>query len=450
MSTILREGFEKRRGMALLLAMLLALAARLVFLLTMAHPEAARGEFHFPIGSDEADYHRMAQYLAEDGVYRLTPDGPPTAKRPPGMILPMALAYAVFGPSPFWGLAWVMLCSLLLVPLVGALAEQLDPRPEAVVMGWLLAACLPTLLFTSAGIWSEPPALLFSLLALYLVVRVRQEETPGRTLDLLLAGTALGFGYLVRPAVGPVIALLFLLFVGEALYYRRGRAAVLAFALAAAVPIVAWGVRNQLVFGEFFLGNTESTAALYGANNPVSAGIEPPALDSVNGFDLHAEQASGAFEGSWIPLTYLSTVPPDDLSEMERHRFFQQAVKDFVVKHPLEFAELVVHKLLRVVTAEPLPPSILAESPNRRRLKHLVTFGERWFVLLLGGAGLAILLRRRDPRLVPYLLFLAGSFAVVVIAYVNARIFLPVTGVLLAPAAVVLGRGLSRVAPSTP
>jgi 4-amino-4-deoxy-L-arabinose transferase-like glycosyltransferase len=370
--------------------------------------------------------------------------------RPPGMILPIALAYFLFGPSPFWGLAWVLLGSLLLVPLVGALAEQLDPRPEAVVMGWLLAAFLPTLLFTSAGIWSEPPSLFFSLLALYLVVRARRVETPGRTTDLLLAGAALGFGYLVRPAVGPVIALLLLLFAGEALYHRRGRAAVMAFALAVALPIAAWGVRNYLVFGELFFGNTESTAALYGANNPVSAGIELPAIDSANGVDLHAEQASGAFEGSWIPLTYLHHVPPDGLSEMERHRFFKEAVKDFVVEHPGEFAELVAHKLMRVLTAEPMPPSILAESPGRRRLKHLVTLGERWFVLLFGGAGLVMLLRRRDPRLVPYLLFLAGSFAVVVIAYVNARIFLPVTGVLLAPAAVSLGRVLHRVAPSTP
>lgn len=418
----------------------LALLVRLGILLTLTHPEAARGVFSFPTGSDEADYHHLATNLAQRGAYTLTAEGPPTAKRPPGMILPIALLYKIFGASPWWAVAWVLLCSLLLIPVAGGLARITDGRPAAIWVAWLLAAFLPTLLFTAAGIWSDPPALFFTLLSLRLLLEALPRAQPGR---FFAAGLALAAAYLNRPSVGLVIALLGLLIAWQSAR-RRDVRPLLALVMATSLPILAWGLRNHLVLGEFFLGNTESTAALWGSNNPISAGLEPPVVTEFNGFDLLAEQASGAWKGSWIPLRYITDEAPQQGEEMARHHRHQQRVAAFIRHHPGAFLELMAHKVWRIFSAEPMPPSVLAEAPRKRLLKRLVTLAERWLILLLGGWGVWCLFRHRHPHLLLYGLYLLGGLAVVVIAYVNARIFLPVTGVLIVPAAVGAAEILNR------
>jgi hypothetical protein len=93
-----------------------------------------------------------------------------------------------------------------------------------------------------------------------------------------------------------------------------------------------------------------------------------------------------------------------------------------------------------------MAPSILAEGPRKRLLKRLVTFAERWFILIFGGVGMLLLLRSQ-PKLFWYFgLYLAGSSAVLFVAYSNARIFLPVTGVLIVPAALAIAEIWNRVA----
>lgn len=412
--------------------MLLALVARLAFLVVISHPEMRQGELHFLEDSDESDYHRMARNLVVDGVYKLGEDSPPTAKRPPGMVLPIAALYALFGPSPWLALGWVMLCSLLTVPLAGWVARLSGVPPPAQVLAMLFAALLPTSLFTAGGIWSEPPSLLLTLLALALLLRA--DDPHAATGWAAAAGLTLGLAYLVRPSVLAVLVLVAGYRAARAWADRRV-APLVALLLLALLPITLWGLRNQRVFGEWFIGNTESTAALWGANNPVTAGLADPAIAHMGDYDLAAEAASGAYLGSWVPVAYLEPTIPAGLGELERHGWYRQQVREFVRSNPGAFVRLVGYKLWRVLTAEPYAPSILGESPGKRRLKRLVTFGERWFLLLAGGWGLWLLLRR-SPWVMPlHLLFLAGSAAVVVIAYVNARIFLPVSGLLLVPAA---------------
>ena len=199
------------------------------------------------------------------------------------------------------------------------------------------------------------------------------------------------------------------------------------------------------------LGNTESSAALWGANNPVTAGLEAPVRGPEGTYDRSREAATGAYRGSWIPLSYLPVQAPTGLTEVERQRWYSEQVRGFVQAQPGAFLGLLFGKALRVLTAEPLAPSVLGESPSRRRLKWAVAFGERWFLLLFGGWGLLLLARQRHPLLPTWSLFLLGSLAVVGIAYVNARIFLPVSILLLVPAALACDRlGARLEARSTP
>lgn len=454
---------------------LLAFLARVGFLVAMAHPEARQGDFHLLDNTDEIDYHRLASTLVTTGKYQLFADGPPTAKRPPGMILPIAALYGVLGPSPWVALLWVMACALLLIPLLGAMTTQVGGSPRA---GWLamtITALLPTLVFTSGGIWSEPPSLFFTMLALFLLLRA---EGRGCLRNALGAALSLSAAFLIRPSVGLVIGLLGVWLLWRAFAPRtalprtgedslsplrglwgfrerwRALGALALFTVVTSLPILSWGARNWVVMGEPFLGNTESTAAVWGSNNAVTAGLRPPALETFGGVDLHREAASGAYLGTWVPPYYVSSEVPTHLDELALHHWFQDQTREFIRTHPAAYGRLVLHKIRRTLTAEPMPPSVLGESPAKRRAKRLVTLAERWFLFLFGGFGLWLLWRRKPLTTRYYLLFLLGSLPVVVIAYVNARIFLPVSTLLIVPAALSLDHlwalGLQRRSLSTP
>jgi len=136
----------------LLFFVLLALAARLTFLVLFAHPEILHGALEPRNDTDEGDYHQLASQVAQYGRYSLTPDGPSTAIRPPGTVLPLAMLYSVFGPSPALGVGYVLLCSLALVVVVGVLAKEVDTSPFVRDAAMLITALMPTAVYTAAGI----------------------------------------------------------------------------------------------------------------------------------------------------------------------------------------------------------------------------------------------------------------------------------------------------------
>ncbi|MEM7352520.1 MAG: glycosyltransferase family 39 protein [Acidobacteriota bacterium] len=418
-----------------LIFLALAVVARLIFLFAVAHPEARSGAIELRFDTDEADYHNLATNLATSGRYALSPDGPATAIRPPGTVLPIAALYRVFGPSPVLGIALVFLASLAIVAVVGALASEIAPSSIVPQAAMLIAALMPTLVFTAAGIWSDTLGVLFSLLALLLLLRARRSEAPWR--HITLAAASLGVAYLNRPSVILLIVLVTALLAVEHWPRRALRVAAL-FAAVSAVPIAAWGFWNQATLGRFFIGNTQSTVTLLQANNPVTAGKALPALREANGYDLHAEAAAGHYRGSWIPLAYIARSNPwseRSLPEMEAETWLRKQATGFMRDDPAAFARLLTYKALRIFTAEPTAPSVLAEGPTKRRLKRLVTLAERWFVLLLGTFGSVLMWRQDRSATLYFLLFVAAGLAVVFVAYPNARILLPVSTTLIVPAA---------------
>ncbi len=429
----------------LLLFVLLALGVRIIFLVFFAHPEILGGALEPRDDTDEGDYHQLASHLAESGRYSLSLEGPSTAIRPPGTVLPIAALYKLFGPSPGLGVAYVLLCSLVLVVAIGALAQEIDKTPFVVNAAMLIAALLPTAVFTSAGIWSDTPGMLFSLLALLLLLVSRR--LGGSRALVAVAGSSLGLAYLNRPSVALLIALLSVLLLVEhrpRLCFRRS----IVFAATAATPIVLWGLWNLSTLGSFFIGNTQSTVTLLQANNVVTAGIAPPAIGEAHGMDLYAEYGSGAYRGSWIPLAYFAPDNPwsnRSLPEMAAESWLRAEVSTFVREHPLAALRLIAYKGLRILTAEPTPVSVLRESTRKRQLKRLVTFAERWFLILAGVPGLIILWRRQRGTTLYLLLYLATGLTVALVAYPNARILFPVSVALIVPAAVALAEAARRL-----
>ncbi len=427
-----------RRDQWLFLILVTALAVRVAFFVAVSHPEARSGAFELKADSDEADYHRLASNLAESGQYKLRPQGPPTALRPPGTVVPIAALYRIFGPRPILGVLYVGICSLAVVLLAGALAAESDGSPAVERLAMLLAATTPTLVYAASGIWSDTPTLLFAFASLLLLLRARDRKTD-RGL-LMLSALSLGAAYLNRPSAAFIVALVAALLLIEA-RPRKNFLAPIMFTVVAALPVVGWGLWNSATMGHFYIGNSQSTVALWQANNPVTAGLRPPAMRYAKGVDLHLEAEAGRYRGSWIPLRYISTSDPwsdHTLPELEAEAWLRDQALGFALSHPWSFLKLLGYKALRILSAEPTAPSVLAESPARRRLKRLMTFAERWFFLVLGSLGMVLLWRRRQSHALCYLLYCAAGLVVVFIAYPNARILLPVTATLIVPAAIAI------------
>ncbi len=420
------------------LILVTALGCRVLFFLAVAHPEARAGGFELRADTDEADYHRLALNLAESGQYKLSPDGPPTALRPPGTVLPIAALYRICGTWPILGVAYVGLCSLAIVLVAGALARQSSGDRAVERLAMLLAAVTPTLVYTGTGIWSDTPTLLFILLSLLLLLKARS-QAAGRLL-VVSAAACLGAAYLNRPSAAFVTVLLTALLLVEG-WRRQGVLTAFLFAAVAALPAVGWGLWNAATMGGFYTGNTQSTVTLWQANNPVTAGQRLPAMRTHNGVDLHREAREGRYRGSWIPLRYIARHDPWSdraMPELEAEVWLRKQAVSFALENPWSFLRLLGYKGLRILTAEPIAPSVLAESPVRRRLKRLMTFAERWFFLTLGSLGMIRLWRRRRSHALCYLLYCAAGLAVVFVAYPNARILLPVTATLIVPAAIAI------------
>src|SRR5262249_55743494 len=228
------------------LCVLLALALRLAALFVVGHPEMLRG--HLSLSSDEPSFHETAQALAMTGSYSKRPDGPATAFRSPGLILPLAALYYFVQPTPYVAFAYVMLGGLAIVMVPFGLADATCGDRHVAVMAALLAAVSPTLIFTASGIWSEPQAIALTLLLLWQLTRGR----TGLGNWALLALCA-SLAYLTRPSA----AFLFPVLVAAALLSGRGwtrvlNATVLVSVLA--LPIGFWALRNRLTFGDYVVG----------------------------------------------------------------------------------------------------------------------------------------------------------------------------------------------------
>jgi hypothetical protein len=247
--------------------------------------------------------------------------------------------------------------------------------------------------------------------------------------------------YLTRPSA---VFLFPFLFVGA---WHAGRLRLVAvLALALGLPIAAWGVRNQLVFGEFLTGTTVAGEALWGSNNPVTAGLSLPALETRDGFDLRAEAREGRYLGSWVPMTYIpgwTAMAPEGTSELEIYHQQVAATRAFVRSEPGAWLRLLGYKLRRFATADSYAPSVIHDTGLRRLLHRIVAVAEHWSILLLGFAGLFALARTDRRAAGWYAAFLVAGLAIVLVTYPNPRFLLPFTAVLVPLA----GRTLARAMP---
>jgi 4-amino-4-deoxy-L-arabinose transferase-like glycosyltransferase len=340
-----------------------------------------------------------------------------------------------------------MLCSVALVACVGALARATTGDPRVTATAMAITALMPTAVFAGAGIWSEPTALFATVLAVVLLVRAEQGGGAARWAGV---GAAAAVAFLTRTSV--VFLLPFLLLC--ALRTRDARV-VVALCIALAAPIAVWGMRNQVALGRFLVGYGMAGQGMWENNNPVSAGIAAPASGGPDAAEVAEAARRGELRGSWVPRAYLPGTAEalrDAPDTLEADRRLGALASAFVREHPGAYLRLLGFKLRRLLSAEPIAAPFIDEGPRARVAKRVLTFVERWAMLVLGVLGLVALHRAGDRWRHHHLVFALAGVPVVLLGLVNARFFLPIAVALAVPAAVALvGRGRAdRRTPGSP
>jgi len=298
-----------------------ALAARIAFCVAVVG-------FHSVGWGDEPDYHRHAADLAAGRGF-ISPEGEPTAARPPLCPVVLSAVYRVTGPSHAAGRVLQILLGAGIVLLVYIVAARLF-SPTAGVVAAALTAVNPSLIYLSALIMTENLAIVLLLLMLILLAKeaVSERLAPGR---LALGGLLGGASCLTRPDSAPFVLLIpfVVLAFGRATVRRRlaGAAIFLAVAVAAILP---WAARNRAVLGEWVAFSTHGGITFYESNNMRI--VEEP-----------------AFRGSVVlPRT---AVPRWDelapLGELELDRKAWEMGREFAREHPDHMLRLMGWKFQR-------------------------------------------------------------------------------------------------------
>jgi 4-amino-4-deoxy-L-arabinose transferase-like glycosyltransferase len=227
---------------------------------------------HFPVepASDAADYHRLATSIATSHGY-VARNGSPTAWRPPGYPFFLAGIYSVAGISVFTACMVQALLGGLTVLALMCLAMAILDRKAAIV-GGVMAALYPGLIYPSRLLLSENLAIPLLLLSICIAVRVARSDSSWAP---ALLGALLGLSVLTRGANMIAAALLLgatLLTKWRAFGIASAVKCVFPSALAVAIILAPWVVRNYAVFHRLAPLSTQEGIGLYASYWPPRKG----------------------------------------------------------------------------------------------------------------------------------------------------------------------------------
>jgi 4-amino-4-deoxy-L-arabinose transferase-like glycosyltransferase len=305
-----------------------------------------------------------------------SPDAP-AAPVSPAVLRGIRIVQSGLGGAVVWLVAWL---------------ARRAAGPKAAVAAATLAAVYPPLVWTPAYVWSET---LYSVLALGCVALLMVERP--RAWTWLAAGALAGLAVLTRPAM-----LFFLPLVCAWLgWTRRWRETVLV-AVACALVLAPWTLRNLREHGRFVLVASEGGITFWTGNHPLAIGEGDLAANP----DL--KRANLALRAQHPGLT------PEALEPV----YYGQALQ-FIRDRPGAWAQLLLRKAFYTIV--PLGPSYRLHSPlyfGASAVSYLAVLP----FALLGIAGL----RRHGTLPVPLLLLAAASLLVGLVFFPQERFRIPV------------------------
>jgi 4-amino-4-deoxy-L-arabinose transferase-like glycosyltransferase len=357
---------------------------------------------------DALEYHELAVTVLTSGRFAYGPAAPPSAFRTPGYPLFVAGAYALFGHEP-WAVLLVQafLDTFTCLLLMSALTRLLGTRIGLIGGGFY--AVDPALVIHCATLLSEVLFLWLLVGAFYAFsLAATCRRSAAREGACAASGLLMGLGVLVRP-VGQFAALLYIVFLVAA---GRGRVAkrlgrALLWALAFAVVLAPWVVRNAQTFGRAALATTPS---FYLLREQVGA-MEVARRGSENATEVRDALLAEARE-----MMAADGHNPETLSPFQRADYQRRLALRYIQAHPVRciFTTLrgVVHTFASPGTE---PFAQLLRIPHHRlnvkRYRSLLQAAKKF-------------LRSKSPTELAFsavaFAFLAGSYAGVALGFLLA------------------------------
>ena len=368
---------------------LLALAAGLLFgLLSRYRPGPAQLEF------DEAEYWALSSQLL-DGSFV------PFPRRTAAF--PLILAGFRLVTSSFLGVQ--MLVTALFAfsaPLLFLLVRRLSGSAAAGVVAGLVGALWPPILFYGATLYSEPAALPFFLLALYLMPvggRVTGGPTPIRGWAALGAGLVLALATQIRTMYLLFVPFVLLFALMEARRWRLGAKRALLFLAGFALVTSPWSAYMSTRFGHLILVTSNGGETL-------SGGLGPRLLTLGEADRTRtADRSTWLGPGKWVSIGdsgYLSPAEIRTLPYDRQDALLRARTLAWVKAHPLDALRLQACKLAYMWGAYRMTDNGMAQ----------LLFGSVPILLLLLMTFVALARRpalwRQMPRLWLVPLFVSG------------------------------------------
>jgi MYXO-CTERM domain-containing protein len=391
----------------------IALIALAGLALRLAYTIANR---HYPVIGDALVFHLDAQHLADGHGFQRPFEQVPTAEHPPVFIVLLGLVDLLGGSKILVQKCAMCVLGSVTVVLLGLLGRRVA-GPRAGVIAAALGAFYPLLWVVDGSLMSE--------------------TAYGVTIVLVLLGA---YGYLSRPTwrraalVGALIglatltrgeALWLVAILGVPLAWRAGPAwrtrvgTFAALAVAFALVLAPWTIRNLVTFKDPVLVSTNGYGLLVGANNHRT---------------YYTDQI-----GMWLYQYYRNRAPGDESQYSVDYR--DRGVR--YIRHHLGRLPLVMlAREGRVWDVYRTDQQLFTSSAEGRNPRvNRVGLRIYWAVALLAIAGLVLLRRRRAPVAVlaaPILLVAWSSL----LTYGSTRFRFAAEPALVVLAAVTLEAGL--------
>lgn len=256
-----------------------------------------------PMRGTDLPYWNGAINLRVTGVFSemSPPSVRPTAVCPPGYSLWMAL----WGASVKLVIIAQILASAATTGLIYKIAEKLG-GPKSGFAAGLFHAMAPYSAYMASRIASETLFVFLITISLILSIEGFSRERDS-LITLSMAAITLGTASLVRP-IG--IGLIGIWGVWVMARYRKGIAKAILLVGIACLPLVPWGIRNEVLFGDPLLGGTNAdnvfahyvAAWVLSRAEGISAEAARQAIGPIDPFNANAQQLHKLRLESWRVL----------------------------------------------------------------------------------------------------------------------------------------------------
>jgi len=251
--------------------------------------------------------------------------GIPTAKYPPVYPLLVAATFATLGidstPSAVALLLFQSVCAAVAAVCLTTVGSRFFGRRVGIIAG-LVWAVYPSSIVTSVvRVWYSE----FSIMLFFLLLVIADPSKRDRlALRAACLGALSGLLAITEPTMLVVAGLVFLWVMRKRKLTREWLRPALAWAIAGAVVVSPWAIRNSVVLGTPSIVKTNLGLELFFGNNPFSTG---------GGIDREREQALAALDEG--EHTYYRDQPEDDY-----FNYLGRKALGWIRQHPKEFVRL--------------------------------------------------------------------------------------------------------------